>query len=77
MTHNQMTRWIETADARYACETAMFDRFDAGETHLLHLGKVIARVPSWIAHHATGEYLTHFSGYALAYARHPLRALQH
>ena len=51
MSHSNLTRWIEDADARRCYEAASFDR-DAGatETHYLDLGVKIAKLPSWLWH---------------------------
>jgi hypothetical protein len=46
MTHYNLTRWIEIADARHACEAAMLDRVpQLSESPYLHLGAIIAKVP--------------------------------
>lgn len=71
MTHTRMTRWIEIADARQACEAAGFDHGQATEVHRLHLGRAIARIPGLIRQGVAGQRLTHF-GHALACVRPPL-----
>jgi hypothetical protein len=49
MTYNTMTRWIEIADERQACEAAMFERPAApSERQTLHLGATFLSLPSWI-----------------------------
>jgi hypothetical protein len=50
MSHSNMTRWIEDAEARKFNEAAMFARGNVRESHSLHLGKTIAKVPSWLRH---------------------------
>jgi hypothetical protein len=42
-----MTRWIEIADERHFCETAMFDRTtQIVEPPRPHLGTALCRLPS-------------------------------
>ena len=49
MTHSNLTRWIEDADARKCYETARFDQgAGVAETHYLELGAKIAKLPSWL-----------------------------
>jgi hypothetical protein len=49
MTHSNLTRWIEDADARKCYEAASFDRdASVAETHYVELGAKIAKLPSWL-----------------------------
>jgi hypothetical protein len=73
MSHNNLTRWIEDAEARIVSENAIFERrWNATESHYLHLGETIAKVPSWIRHGIDPETLEAIGCHALAYVRHPL-----
>jgi len=74
MSHTNMTRWIENAEARKFHEAAMFDGRGITESHYLHLGETIAKVPSWLSHNLSREALVAIGCHALAYARHPLSA---
>ena len=48
MSHNNLTRWIEDAEARQVLVTAQVERgWTVGESHCVHLGKAIIRVPFW------------------------------
>jgi hypothetical protein len=50
MSHSNMTRWIEDAEARRFNKAAMFARGNVRESRYLHLGETIAKVPSWFRH---------------------------
>jgi hypothetical protein len=78
MTHTHLTRWIEDADARYACEIAMWNQTPAPtESRHLHLSQTILKLPALIGSGTMGQYLMSVGGHALAYARHPLQSLHH
>ena len=78
MKQSQLTRWIEIAEARQACEGAMVDRVPQfSEGHYLHLGEVIARVSLRVGHGISRESLSAIGHYALACARQPLYRLYH
>lgn len=47
MSQNHMTHWIEIADERHFFEDAMVGRVQANESHFLHLGAKIVKIPSW------------------------------
>jgi hypothetical protein len=64
MTHTNLTRWIEDADARHIVESATFDR-DIGESHYLHLGEAIAKVSSRVRHSISRETLSSIGCHAL------------
>ena len=64
MSRNNMTRWIENAEARHFVRNAMADRGRVvTETHSLHLGETIIKLPF---------SLTEIGAHALAYIRRPL-----
>ena len=47
MSQNHMTRWIEIADERHFFEDTTVDRMqEANESHFLHLGMKIVKIPS-------------------------------
>jgi hypothetical protein len=49
MSHSNLTRWIEDADARRCSDAAAFDRSGGvTESHYLDLGAKIAKLPSWL-----------------------------
>jgi len=55
MTHTHLTRWIEVADERHFCETAMFNQAPRlGEHRQLRFG-AIARLPARIIGALTGQ----------------------
>ena len=48
MSQNQMTRWIEIADERHFFEDTMAGRMqEVSESHFLHLGTRVVKIPSW------------------------------
>ena len=48
MTHSNLIRWIEDAEARKFCETMMAERgVGAAKTPYLRLGEVVAGISSW------------------------------
>lgn len=48
MSHD-LTRWIEDADARQFSQAVMFERdIKFSERHFMHLGDVIAHLPTWL-----------------------------
>jgi hypothetical protein len=66
---SQMTRWIEIAEGREFAVIATFNRMpQASESHFVHLGERIARVPALIGHGAR---------YTLAHVCHPLSYIRH
>ena len=69
MSRNHLTQWIEDAEARHVFEDAMVGRgWAVTETHFLHLGDAIAKVPF----HAVGHELMAFGAHMLDRVRHPL-----
>jgi hypothetical protein len=51
MSHSNLTRWIETAEARRVHEAAMFDRpRGGGERQHMHIGAAMANASSWVRH---------------------------
>jgi hypothetical protein len=47
MSHSNLTRWIETAEARHFYESAVAEgKLKPTETQYLHLGKAIVRIGS-------------------------------
>jgi len=78
MTHSNLTRWIEDAEARKFYETAMAEQHvGTVENHYLRLGETVARIPSWFHHRVTCESLMAMGCHAVAYARHPLTRNNH
>jgi hypothetical protein len=66
---SQMTRWIEIAEGREFAVIATSNRMpEVNESHFMHLGETIARVPALIGHGAC---------YALAHVCHPLSYIRH
>jgi len=58
MSHSNMTRWIEDADARNFSEAAMFDRSPTlAPSRRRYLGEAIANLPSWFHAHVPGPRL--------------------
>jgi hypothetical protein len=73
MSHSNLTRWIENAEARQVLETAQVGRgWSVNESHFLHLGEMIAKVPFWHHHPADRDALAALGGDMLALIRHPL-----
>lgn len=71
MTHSNLTRWIETAEARQVSETAMFEHnWKPSESHFLHLGNTIAKV-SRLRSSIGLDSLAEIGCLALAYVRRP------
>lgn len=57
MSHD-LTRWIEDAEARRFSEAVTFERgIEFNERHFLHLGDVIAHLPTWLRHGVSHESL--------------------
>jgi hypothetical protein len=53
MTHSYLTQWIEEADARQFCQAAGWGRAPATtESHFLHLGETILKVPARVGSYA-------------------------
>ena len=53
MTHSHLTQWIEEADARQFCQAASWSRVPTTtESHSLHLGETILRVPARVGCYA-------------------------
>jgi len=70
MTHSNLTRWIEDADARKCYETARFDQgAGVAETHYLELGAKIAKLPSWLWRSVNREPQVAAACPAVAYIR--------
>ncbi len=56
MSRNNLTRWIEAADARKFDEETTFARnAPVTESHYLDLGTKIAKLPSWLRRNVTHE----------------------
>jgi hypothetical protein len=66
MTHSHLTQWIEDADARQFRQTASWQLVPTTESHSLHLGEAILKMPARIHDAAV---------HALFFTRHPLRLL--
>jgi hypothetical protein len=48
MSQDHMTRWIEIAEERHFFEDATVSQMqEAEESHFLHLGAAIVKIPSW------------------------------
>jgi hypothetical protein len=70
MTHSNLTRWIEDADARKCYEAASFDRdASVAETHYVELGAKIAKLPSWLWRSVSREPQTAVACPAVVYIR--------
>ena len=51
--HSHLTQWIEEADARQFCLASSWHRVPAAsESHCLHLGKTILKVPARVGSYA-------------------------
>lgn len=74
MSHSNLTRWIETADARSYTQGASVE---PNESHYLDLGETIAKMPSWLRLSTSREALVAIGCNALDYVRHPLAHLYH
>lgn len=71
MSHD-LTRWIETADARQFSEAVMFERAgEIGERHYMHLGHAVAHLPSWLLHGVSRESLAAIGCHAVAFIHRP------
>ena len=58
MSHGNLTRWIEDADARRFHESAVFDRhLPIEEAQHLHLGRAIANLSYWLRRSVTRDSL--------------------
>ena len=67
-----LTRWIEDADARRFHQAALFDRrLDIGEKHYVHLGDAVANISSWLRHHVTCETLAAFGCHVFGHGGQP------
>lgn len=64
-----LTRWIEDADARRFGQTMMVDcHADTGlPRHYLHLGDAIAHLPSWFRHGVSRDFLAAIGCHAIAH----------
>lgn len=70
MSHHDLTRWIEDADAREFSDAAAFDgRFIPAESHYLHLGEAIAHLGSWLRHEVSRDSLAAIGSHALSHLR--------
>lgn len=73
MSHSNLTRWIEDAEARQVLETAQVGRgWTVSENHYLDLGRSVMKVPFWPHHGGTCESLVTLGCHALSRVRHPL-----
>ena len=78
MAQSNLARWMEEAEARRFSEVATANcRFVATESHHMHLGKAIARVPSWFCDHVSCTSVATMSCHVLARLRHPLTGASH
>lgn len=58
MSHGNLTRWIEDADARRFHDSAVFDRhLPIEEAQHLHLGTAIANLSCWLRRSVTRDAL--------------------
>jgi hypothetical protein len=48
MSHSHLTQWIEDADAREFCQAASWQLVPATESHSLHLGERVLKMPARI-----------------------------
>lgn len=71
MSRSTLTSWIEDAEARQVARSALFERPQPSETHYLHLGHAIARVPCWTRNHVSSGALATLGGHALSRVLHP------
>jgi hypothetical protein len=72
MSHSNLTRWIEDADAREFGKAAMSGcNLTISETQHLHLGEAITRLPSWFRLNVGRASLALIGCQALAYIRWP------
>jgi hypothetical protein len=70
MSHHDLTRWIEDADARQFGETAALNGYLVpAETHYVHLGDAVAHLGSWLRHEVSRESLASIGSHALSYLR--------
>ena len=71
MSRSNLTRWIETADAR-TYQVAQLDRGPGiGESHYQHLGEATVKTPSWPRHRIKRDSLAAIGGHALAFITRP------
>ena len=78
MSHHDMTRWIETAEARQVFESAMVGRgWTMTESHYIHLGDAIAKIAVWPQLAVSKESLRSIGCHALELVRHPLSRKTH
>ena len=77
MSHD-LTRWIEAADERRFSEAVMFERgVEPTENHFLHLGDVIAHLPTWLRRNASHESLSSIGCNIVAFTRRPADVRHH
>jgi hypothetical protein len=77
MSHSNLTRWIEDAEARQVFETAMVGRgWAVTERHYLHLGTAVATVPCRPGQ-TVGGSLVSIGSHALACFRRSLSPKHH
>lgn len=70
MSHSNLTRWIEDAEARQFVTIATTEsRSIFTERQYLHFGKSIAAVPLWLRHSVSSESLASIGCHALAFVR--------
>jgi hypothetical protein len=78
MAQSNLTRWIEEAEARrFNAEATANCNFATTESYYLHLGKAIAKVPSWFHDSVSCNSVATMSSQVLARLRHPLTAASH
>ena len=70
MSHHDMTRWIEDADARCVQLTAQSEHPEIAEQHYMDLGHAIANLSSWLHHGISREQLTAMGSHMLSHLRH-------
>ena len=71
MSRSHLTRWIEEAEARRFSELAEFERSPKiAEDHFLHLGDVIAHLPTWFRREVSRDSLAAIGCPARVHLRH-------
>jgi hypothetical protein len=62
MPHSHLTQWVEDADARQFCEAATWSRVPmTDESHSLHLGVTILRMPVRVSKYARAHLIASMS----------------
>lgn len=77
MSHD-LTWWIEAAEARRFSEAVMFERsVGEGERHFMHLGDVIAHLPTWLRLGVNHETLASIGCHTVVPFRRPAGGRDH